>query len=96
MNPLPANPGSRPAEAIDPDRYFEQESSPYQPESLEPGAGPMPAAIRWLPHLIILWGVGYVWVQAESSLINYVAALLLVIWSIYTLIAIAQKWPPVP
>jgi hypothetical protein len=78
------------------DLFFQQEVSPYQPDRIETGRGVMPAFIRYMPHAIILWSVGYVLYQAESNTINYIAAALLVLWSGYTLIAAKKKWPPVP
>jgi hypothetical protein len=73
-----------------------EETSPYQAEHIEAGQGAMPAVIRYLPHLIILWSVGYVLTQAESNFYNYIAAVLLVLWSGYHLIAMKKKWPPFP
>jgi hypothetical protein len=81
---------------IDPNLFFQQEDSPYQPDNLEAGRGPMPAFIRYLPHVIILWSVGYVLLQDESNYINYITAVLLVLWSAYNLIAMKKKWPPFP
>jgi len=83
-------------EANNADRFFQQEVSPYQPDKIEIGRGAMPALIRYMPHGIILWSVGYVLYQVESNTINYIAAALLVLWSGYTLIAAKKKWPPVP
>ena len=83
-------------EPTDPDLFFQKETSPYQPDNLETGKGPMPAFIRYLPHAIILWSVGYVLLQKESNYINYITAVLLVLWSAYNLIAMKKKWPPFP
>lgn len=83
-------------EPIDLDLFFRQEASPYQPDQIETGRGPMPAFIRYMPHAIILWSVGYVLYQAESNYINYITAVLLVLWSGYNLIAVKKKWPPFP
>lgn len=87
---------SRDQEPIDSDLFFQQESSPYQPDNLEAGRGAMPAFIRYMPHAIILWGVGYVLFQSESNYINYITAVLLVLWSAYNLIAVKKRWPPIP
>jgi hypothetical protein len=76
--------------------FFQQESSPYQPDKLEIKKGAMPAFIRYMPHAIILWSVGYVLYQVESNYINYITAVLLVLWSGYNLIAVKKKWPPFP
>lgn len=76
--------------------FFQQETSPYQPDEIEVVRGPMPAFIRYMPHAIILWSVGYVLYQAESNYINYITAILLVLWSAYTLMAVKKKWPPFP
>jgi hypothetical protein len=76
--------------------FFDQEVSPYQPDQIETGRGAMPAFIRYMPHGIVLWSVGYVLYQVESNTINYIATALLVLWSGYTLIAAKKKWPPVP
>lgn len=73
-----------------------EEASPDQAEHIEAGQGAIPAFIRYLPHLIILWSVGYVLIQAESNLFNYIATVLLVLWSGYHLIAMKKKWPPFP
>lgn len=73
-----------------------EEASPYQAEQIQAGHGAMPAFVRYLPHLIILWSVGYVLIQAESNLFNYIATVLLVLWSGYHLIAMKKKWPPFP
>lgn len=81
---------------VDPGQYYQQEASPYQPDGLEPGRGAMPVFIRYMPHVIILWSVGYVLVQVESNLINYITAALLVLWSGYNLLAVKKKWPPIP
>jgi hypothetical protein len=83
-------------EKEDVDLFFRQESSPYQPDKIEVTAGPMPAFIRYMPHVIILWSVGYVLYQPESNYINYITAVLLVLWSAYNLIAVKKKWPPFP
>jgi hypothetical protein len=83
-------------EQIDPTLFFQQETSPYQPDKLEAGRGAMPAFIRYMPHAIILWSVGYVLYQVESNYINYITAVLLVLWSAYNLIAVKKKWPPFP
>ena len=80
----------------DTDLFFQQETSPYQPDKIEVVRGPMPAFIRYMPHAIILWSVGYVLYQVESNYINYITAALLVLWSAYNLIAIKKKWPPFP
>ena len=80
----------------DTDLFFQQETSPYQPDKIEVVRGPMPAFIRYMPHAIILWGVGYVLYQAESNYLNYITAVLLVLWSVYNLIAVKKKWPPFP
>ena len=80
----------------DTDLFFQQETSPYQPDKIEVVRGPMPAFIRYMPHAIILWSVGYVLYQAESNTINYITAVLLVLWSAYNLIAVKKKWPPFP
>ena len=80
----------------DTDLFFQQETSPYQPDKIEVVRGPMPAFIRYMPHAIILWSVGYVLYQAESNIINYITAVLLVLWSAYNLIAVKKKWPPFP
>ena len=82
--------------SVDPNLFFQQEASPYQPDQIEAGRGSMPALIRVMPHIIIVWGVGYVLYQAESNLINYIAVTLLMLWSGYTLIAVKKKWPPFP
>lgn len=81
-----------PPEPIDAYQFYQQESSPYQPEEIEIEQGPMPAFIRWLPHLIILWSVGYVVIQTESNIINYVTAAVLVLWSGYNLLAVKKGW----
>lgn len=78
------------------DLFFQQESSPYQPDKIEVKSGPMPAFIRYMPHVIILWSVGYVLYQSESNYINYITAFLLVVWSVYNLMAVKKKWPPFP
>ncbi len=75
---------------------FEPEDSPYQPERIERGQGSLPAFIRYMPHAIILWSTGYVFFQAESNLVNYVTAVLLLVWSGYHLLAARKKWPPFP
>ena len=80
----------------DTDLFFQQETSPYQPDKIEVVRGPMPAFIRYMPHAIILWSVGYVLYQVESNTINYITAVLLVLWSVYNLIAVKKKWPPFP
>ena len=80
----------------DVDSFFLQEASPYQPDKIEVVRGPMPAFIRYMPHVIILWSVGYVLYQAESNYINYITTALLVLWSAYNLIAAKKKWPPFP
>lgn len=80
----------------DTDLFFQQETSPYQPDKIEVVRGPMPAFIRYMPHAIILWSVGYVLYQAESNTINYITAVLLVLWSAYNLTAMKKKWPPFP
>ena len=80
----------------DTDLFFQQETSPYQPDKIEVVRGPMPTFIRYMPHAIILWSVGYVLYQAESNTINYITAVLLVLWSAYNLIAVKKKWPPFP
>jgi hypothetical protein len=87
---------SQDQEAVDAHLFFQQESSPYQPDRLEPGQGAMPAFIRYMPHLIILWMVGYILYQAESNYLDYIAAVLLVLWSGYNLIAVKKNWPPFP
>jgi hypothetical protein len=87
---------SQAKEPTDLNLFFEQESSPYQPDRLEAGRGPMPAVIRYLPHAIILWSVGYVLYQVESNFINYITAVLLLLWSGYNLMAVKKKWPPFP
>ena len=51
----------------DTDLFFQQETSPYQPDKIEVVRGPMPAFIRYMPHAIILWSVGYVLYQTESN-----------------------------
>jgi hypothetical protein len=76
--------------------FFQQETSPYEPEQIETGRGPLPAFIRYMPHVIIGWSVAYVLYQAESNLINYLTAALLVLWSGYHLLAVKYKWPPIP
>jgi hypothetical protein len=76
--------------------FFLQEDSPYQPDKIEVVKGPMPAFIRYMPHAIILWSVGYVLYQAESNYLNYITAALLVLWSAYNLTAVKKKWPPFP
>jgi hypothetical protein len=78
------------------DLFFLQEDSPYQPDKIEVVRGPVPAFIRYMPHAIILWSVGYVLYQAESNYINYITTALLVLWSAYNLIAVKKKWPPFP
>jgi len=80
----------------DTDLFFQQETSPYQPDKIEVVRGPMPAFIRYMPHAIILWSVGYVLYQTESNTINYITAVLLILWSAYNLIAVKKKWPPFP
>jgi len=80
----------------DVDNFYQQESSPYQPDHIEVIKGAMPAWIRYMPHAIILWGVGYVLYQSESNYINYITAVLLVLWSAYNLMAARKKWPPFP
>jgi hypothetical protein len=85
-----------PQEPVDAYQFYQQESSPYQPDEIEIEQGPVPAFVRRLPHLIILWSVGYVVIQAESNIINYVTAALLVLWSGYNLLAVKKKWPPFP
>ncbi len=80
----------------DADLFFQQETSPYQPDKIEVVRGPMPAFIRYMPHAIILWSIGYVVYQAESNYLNYITAALLVLWSAYNLIAMKKKWPPFP
>ena len=95
MNHLQAN-SDHNQKSVDPDWFFQRESSPYQPDQIEAGRGSMPTLVRYMPHVIIVWGMGYVLFQAESNLINYVAATLLLLWSGYTLIAIKKKWPPFP
>ena len=89
-------PTNLPPEPVDAYRFYQQESSPYQPDEIEIDQGPMPAFIRWLPHLIIGWSVGYVVIQAESNLINYLTAGLLLLWSGYNLLAARKNWPPIP
>jgi hypothetical protein len=81
---------------VDPDLFFQQETSPYQPDKLEIKKGPMPAFIRYMPHAIILASVAYVLYQPESNYINYITAVLLLLWSGYNLIAVKKKWPPFP
>lgn len=83
-------------EPVDSDLFFQQETSPYQPDQIEVRKSAMPAFIRYMPHAIILWSVGYVLWQFESNYINYITAVLLVLWSAYNLIAIKKKWPPIP
>lgn len=83
-------------EPVDTDLFFQQETSPYQPDQIEVVRGAMPAFIRYMPHAIILWGVGYVLYQIESNYINYITAALLVLWSVYNLMAAKKKWPPIP
>lgn len=83
-------------EEQDVDLFFQQETSPYEPDKIEVVRGPMPAFIRYMPHAIILWSVGYVLYQLESNYINYVTAVLLVLWSAYNLMAVRKKWPPFP
>ena len=83
-------------EPIDAHLFFQQESSPYQPDKIEVIPKPMPAFIRYMPHIIILGSVGYVLLQPESNYINYITAVLLVLWSAYNLIAAKKKWPPIP
>jgi hypothetical protein len=87
---------SQDRQSADPNRFFEEEDSPYQPDDIQPGQGAMPAFIRYMPHLIILWGIGYVLYQAESNYINYIMIALLILWSGYNLIAARKKWPPIP
>lgn len=87
---------SQDKQPVDPDLFFQQETSPYQPDKIETGRGSLPAFIRYLPHAIILWSVGYVLYQAESNYLNYITAALLVLWSGYNLIAVKKKWPPFP
>lgn len=81
---------------VDSDLFFQQETSPYQPDKIETGRGSLPTFIRYLPHAIILWSVGYVLYQAESNYLNYITVVLLVFWSGYNLIAVKKKWPPFP
>jgi hypothetical protein len=83
-------------EPVDSHLFFQQETSPYQPDQMEVGRGAMPAFIRYMPHAIILWSVGYVLYQIESNYINYITAALLVLWSVYNLMAAKKKWPPIP
>lgn len=83
-------------EISDQDQAPAGETSPYPAEQIDAGQGAMPAIIRYLPHLIILWSVGYVLYQTESNLYNYAATILLVLWSGYHLIAMKKKWPPFP
>ena len=80
----------------DADLFFQQETSPYQPDKIEVVRGPLPAFIRYMPHAIILWSVGYVLYQVESNYLNYITAVLLVLWSVYNLTAMKKKWPPFP
>jgi hypothetical protein len=87
---------SQDKEPVDPNLFFQQETSPYQSDKLEAGRGGMPAFIRYMPHVIILWSVGYVLIQAESNYINYITAILLILWSVYNLVAVKKKWPPFP
>lgn len=96
MNRSSASSNQRNRQPVTSDQFFQQETTPYQPDRLETGQGAMPAPIRYLPHIIIAWGVGYVLYQAESNFINYAAAALLVLWSGYTLIAVKKQWPPFP
>jgi hypothetical protein len=42
-------------EPVDTHLFFQQETSPYQPDQMEVGRGAMPAFIRYMPHAIILW-----------------------------------------
>ncbi len=73
----------------------ETEAPPFK-ETVSIGQGGFPWVIRYMIHFIILWGVFYVIYQPESNYINYINAILLVIWSAYTLIASKKKWPPFP
>jgi hypothetical protein len=70
------------------------EGSPKETIPIGPGGAPW--IIRYLIHLIILWSVGYVILQPESNYINYITAVLLVLWSAYHLLAMKKKWPPFP
>ncbi|MBI1878539.1 MAG: hypothetical protein HYR94_09980 [Chloroflexi bacterium] len=87
---------SQEKEPVDSNLFFQQETSPYQPDKIEVVRGAMPAFIRYMPHAIILWSVGYVLYQSESNYINYITAVLLVLWSTYNLIAMKKKWSPIP
>ncbi len=73
----------------------ETEAPPCK-ETIPIGQGGFPWIIRYMIHFIILWGVFYVIYQPESNYINYINAILLVIWSAYTLLASKKKWPPFP
>lgn len=72
------------------------EPSPYQPEVIETGRGAVPGLIRYLPHAIILWSAGYVLYQTESTLINYITTILLLLWAAYSWLAVKKNWPPLP
>ena len=73
----------------------ETESSPLK-ETIDIGSGGFPWIIRYMIYFIIGWSVFYVIYQPESNYINYITAVLLVIWSAYNLLAIKKKWPPFP
>lgn len=79
----------------DHDTIDELESTPPT-ETIPVGSGRAPWIIRYMMHLIILWSVGYVILQPESNYINYITAVLLVLWSAYNLLAMKKKWPPFP
>lgn len=78
-----------------PTEHPETETPPVK-ETIPIGQGGFPWVIRYLIHFIILWSVFYIIYQPESNYINYINAALLVIWSIYNLLAPKMKWPPFP
>ena len=73
----------------------EIDSSPPK-ETIDIGSGGFPWIIRYMIHFIIWGTVFYVIYQPESNYINYITAVLLVIWSAYNLLAIKKKWPSFP
>jgi hypothetical protein len=78
-----------------PDESPEIETPPVK-ETIPIRQGGFPWVIRYLIHFIILWGVFYIIYQPESNFINYINAALLVIWSVYNLLAPKMKWPSFP
>ena len=74
----------------------EESESPPTKETIAIGPGGFPWIIRYMVHIIIWWGVFYVLYQPDSNYINYITAVLLVIWSTYNIVATKKKWPAFP